>query len=503
MPSAVIVAGGALPAQATLEPLRELDQQQPDWKPCAFDAAVQCATIAVPMDYARPGAGRISIALSDQGDRPGPAPRRAAEQSGWAAGGEDLELPKAFARTPRAGAYDLIGFDPRGVGKSTELSCEDTVPVPKVGSRPADAEPPRLADFARAVEAACAKAGGTLRQHVTTANTARDSVDAWAAWVGKRHAAFGLGRSQAEVIATVERLSARLVVKPVNGVTQTFFDRVMASVRFRATWKEFTEIVKQLADMVAADPVCTKDAVRALDLLDKAGITPTYQRVFEAVLCEADWPGDADTYLADMRVFREKYPYGLGITSAAPFPCTFRSFTPKEQPIRLQRKGYQAGLVIQAEADARTHYDGGPALAQRPGLRRRRGPARVVPEQHLRRPARQPLPARLGPAAVAVGLRGRTASRRARGRCGGRHPLRAGEVAGSRGAQADRRGQGRQQAGSSARPRRRCGGGPHRRRGRGRPPRSTRRCRSARRGRTASATPGWTRRGRRRPPGWS
>ncbi|MCP3799380.1 alpha/beta hydrolase [Allokutzneria sp. A3M-2-11 16] len=424
---AVIVMGGALPAQAA-EPLREFHQQQPDWKPCAFDAAAECASIAVPMDYGRPGAERISIALS-RIRATDPARRRGVLLSNpGGPGGDGLELPKAFASTPLAAAYDLIGFDPRGVGKSTELSCEDTVAPPKVGSRPGDAELPRLVEFARAVEAACAKAGGELRRHVNTANTARDmdviraalgekkinylgfsygtylgavygslfpaaldrsvldsavhpdwiwreqfkhqaiavrtSVDAWAEWVGKRHDSFGLGRSQAEVVASLERVSARLAVKPVDGLTQTIFDRVMGTLRFRASWKEFAEIIKAV-DEALARPERAVDASRALNLFLQAGITPTYQGVFEAVTCEADWPTDTARYLGEMREFREKYPYGNGISSAAPFPCTFRSFTPKEQPVRLQRKGYQAGLVVQAEADAQTHYDGGPALAER------------------------------------------------------------------------------------------------------------------------------------------
>nr|WP_042197724.1 alpha/beta hydrolase [Kibdelosporangium sp. MJ126-NF4]CEL23137.1 putative hydrolase [Kibdelosporangium sp. MJ126-NF4]CTQ90275.1 probable exported protease [EC:3.4.-.-] [Kibdelosporangium sp. MJ126-NF4] len=64
-----------------------------------------------------------------------------------------------------------------------------------------------------------------------------------------------------------------------------------------------------------------------------------------------------------MRLFREKYPYGRGASAAEPTECTFRSFTPPERPVDLKRKGYPTGLVIQAEFDPATQYDGGPAMA--------------------------------------------------------------------------------------------------------------------------------------------
>jgi hypothetical protein len=89
--------------------------------------------------------------------------------------------------------------------------------------------------------------------------------------------------------------------------------------------------------------------------------------VYDTVNCEADWPTDLNTYYEDMRWFRDHYPYadgnGSGVIGAAPTNCTFRSFTPPEPLIPLRRNGYPTGVVIQADGDPATQYDGGPAMA--------------------------------------------------------------------------------------------------------------------------------------------
>jgi TAP-like protein len=55
----------------------------------------------------------------------------------------------------------------------------------------------------------------------------------------------------------------------------------------------------------------------------------------------------------------------IGAMSAAPAACTFRSFTPPERPVNLQRNGYPTGLVLQAEFDPATKYEGGAAMARK------------------------------------------------------------------------------------------------------------------------------------------
>jgi hypothetical protein len=105
-------------------------------------------------------------------------------------------------------------------------------------------------------------------------------------------------------------------------------------------------------------------AVEGGRLLVDAGKAELRSGVFETVTCEADWPADVETYYEDMRVFRERYPYGFGVVRAAPMTCTFRSFTPAEPVVRLKREGYPVGVVVQAEGDTQTQYESGPAMAR-------------------------------------------------------------------------------------------------------------------------------------------
>src|SRR6202034_2866864 len=100
------------------------------WHSCsAGGASMQCAHLTVPLDYAHPGGRKITLALSRV---PATAPR--SQQQGvllvnpGGPGGSGLSLASFVAQglSPQVAAdYDIIGFDPRGVGASKpELSCD-------------------------------------------------------------------------------------------------------------------------------------------------------------------------------------------------------------------------------------------------------------------------------------------------------------------------------------------------------------------------------------------
>ncbi len=89
-------------------------------------AALRCATVRVPMDYARPHGRRITVTISrlpatDPGLR-----RGVLLTNPGGPGGSGLLLPAGLAgQLPPEilQRYDLIGFDPRGVGHSTLVTC--------------------------------------------------------------------------------------------------------------------------------------------------------------------------------------------------------------------------------------------------------------------------------------------------------------------------------------------------------------------------------------------
>ena len=407
------------PGSANPDPLAEFHAQRPTWKPCK--QTLECAEVVLPLDYLRPTGERISMVIS-RSKATDPARRRGVlVVNPGGPGGSGLSMPAYLAKTEAARAYDIIGFDPRGVGRSTALNCRTVPAIASADTRPRDDEFPKWAAEARAAEDACREAAGGIRPFVNTPNTARDidvvraalgeekinylgysygtylgavygtlfpqrldrsvldsavhpewiwreqfraqaialrrNVEAWAGWVAGHHARYGLGATAEEVLVTLEGVAEDLAAKPAGVQARTDFDAAMGvGARYRPLWAETADSVARLRAGEPAEATAPMARSAERDLVSG---------VFTTVICEADWPTDLDTYYEDMRVFRDRYPYGFGIVRAAPMNCTFRSFTPPEGPIRLRRDGYPVGVVVQAEGDTQTQYESGPAMAER------------------------------------------------------------------------------------------------------------------------------------------
>lgn len=157
-----------------------------DWGSCPgvpSGSRLECATLDVPLDYADPTSGTISVAISRL---PSPSPRERRGVLFLNPGGQgsaqhtfpqqlvDLGLPPSVSDT-----YDLVMMDPRGIGRSTPATCDLTpaqaatlVPPPfAVDAAAVD----RQADQARAVAEQCARsASGRHLPFLTTPNVARD-----------------------------------------------------------------------------------------------------------------------------------------------------------------------------------------------------------------------------------------------------------------------------------------------------------------------------------------
>jgi pimeloyl-ACP methyl ester carboxylesterase len=140
---------------------------------------LECTRIRVPLDYRRPESRSIEIAVSRL-----PAANRTVRRgvlllNPGGPGGAGLRYPLEFAASaPQRllDVYDLVSFDPRGVGQSAPVSCglsfdqalKTTVPWPLPGGVAGNAA------LAAQVARQCAAHSGALLPFITTANTARD-----------------------------------------------------------------------------------------------------------------------------------------------------------------------------------------------------------------------------------------------------------------------------------------------------------------------------------------
>ena len=113
------------PAAVTEAPspeLAELYSQRIDWQPCETDDDHDCGFLTVPVDYADPQGETIDLALlrvPATGSRVGslvlnPGGPGARGTTYAAAGGQVF-------REPLLDGFDIVGFDPRGVGASAAV----------------------------------------------------------------------------------------------------------------------------------------------------------------------------------------------------------------------------------------------------------------------------------------------------------------------------------------------------------------------------------------------
>ncbi|GGZ15308.1 hypothetical protein GCM10010387_04530 [Streptomyces inusitatus] len=99
------------------------------WTPCAQKDGPgdqECASLSVPVDYAKPDGRRMTIGVSRlRSERP-QARRGVLLVLAGGPGGSGVQRlgqKGAALRAETDGAYDLVSLDPRGVGRSTRASC--------------------------------------------------------------------------------------------------------------------------------------------------------------------------------------------------------------------------------------------------------------------------------------------------------------------------------------------------------------------------------------------
>lgn len=187
----VVVCGVALSLTAPSSSSTPVTTPNPEvpvltWQPCTnpTQTGFQCATVKVPLDYRNPDADSIQLAVikhpaTDQNQRIGSL----LMNPGGPGGAGTEALPAWLSLFPKQvqDRFDIISFDPRGIGESTAVQCSSTeaeqnqffTNLPQgfpVGLTQTTAWIEGYRQFAQL----CEQHSGKLLSHVSTTEVAKD-----------------------------------------------------------------------------------------------------------------------------------------------------------------------------------------------------------------------------------------------------------------------------------------------------------------------------------------
>lgn len=224
---------GSAPAGQSPATVDAFYAQEVDWSACG--GSFECATVRAPLDWDAPDRGSIDLALRRAPATGGDGARVGSlliNPGGPGSSGVDfLGYAQDVFSDRLLSAFDVVGFDPRGVGQSSAVSCGDPAAVDQylTSHFPVNDEDDLEAarDAARAFGEACAESTGPLIEHIDTLSAARD-MDLLRAVLGDErlhYAGFSygtlLGATYADLFPeNVGRLLLDGAVDPSNGVDQ-------------------------------------------------------------------------------------------------------------------------------------------------------------------------------------------------------------------------------------------------------------------------------------------
>lgn len=153
--------------------------QDVEWSDCR--KKFECATVQVPLDYAKPGGETIELSLtrlpaSGKGRSVGSL---LVNPGGPGSSGVDFALrAESYFGDDVRRAFDIVGFDPRGVGRSTPVDCVTDERLDAFVATDPDPDTPaevRRGDaLLRELGEGCLEKSGDLAGHISTAEAARD-----------------------------------------------------------------------------------------------------------------------------------------------------------------------------------------------------------------------------------------------------------------------------------------------------------------------------------------
>ncbi|MFD5202611.1 alpha/beta hydrolase [Streptomyces sp. NPDC058375] len=429
-----VVAATAVPgtSAATADTVRT-SPQAVRWGPCpegVSSSRLECSTLDVPLDYRHPDGRRIEIAISRLASD-SPSKRRGVlltDPGGPGGAGLDHSAVLAASGLPREvlDSYDVIGFDPRGVGRSTPVTCDLTREQQYRGNfapyAHTAADVAREAGYARTIAKQCATSRTAwMLPHVTTANTARD-MDRIRAALGEPKLSY-LGHSYGSYLGAVyttmfPKRGDRVVldsnlgpggydVTAMRSFARGLEDRFPDFAKFAAARPEyglgvtpeqvtakFFDLAKRLErkpvhgidgnafrgvtfERLYADALMPHLAEfwQAVDTGRPVPLSPVPQGLenlmaarFHVICGDTRWPGTVREYQRNVAVDRLRYPM-LGGSTAGIGPCAFWPAERVEPPVRIGDRGPSNVLMMQNERDPGTPLAGARELRRAFGQR--------------------------------------------------------------------------------------------------------------------------------------
>ena len=194
-------------AESVAADLQPFYRQSLSWTSCAN--GMQCTTAKAPLDWANPSAGEIKLALIRHlatGTRLGSL---LINPGGPGASGYDFVRDSVdyAADKKLQTSYDIVGFDPRGVGRSSAVTCYSPAQMDAYlyditpGVRGSDEWIANNVRTAKDFGQACGAKTGALLDHVGTVSAARD-LDLLRATLGDKKLNY-LGYSYGTYLGTV------------------------------------------------------------------------------------------------------------------------------------------------------------------------------------------------------------------------------------------------------------------------------------------------------------
>ncbi|NGO79452.1 alpha/beta hydrolase [Streptomyces sp. YC504] len=243
-----LLGSGAVQARSADEDrqpdLRSFYSQQIKWGACKGLAhapkGLECGTVKVPLDYADPGKETLKLAMA-RFKASAKKPRGSVVLNFGGPGGPGVPAlaggEKVFGELTNA--YDVVSFDPRGVGRSAPVTCGDGSDMPELEPPGEGGDEAVLAlDMLKAQYEVCRKHSGPVLAHMGTVDVSRD-LDVIRAALGDKklnYLGFSYGtRLGAVYTAQFPKKVGRMVLDGVDTLTEPLAEQALVGAKGQQT----------------------------------------------------------------------------------------------------------------------------------------------------------------------------------------------------------------------------------------------------------------------------